>query len=497
MKDCAYKVGRFAVGRILVSILVLAALQAIVRALPPTSSATQDETSREQPPMKANELWGMDKGTVVTTYSPLTSGFDIRDIFGAHFGTIAWEPGATTFADGNAEGFVDWVEWTTAKPVVVGRVLLKYADDYPGNMWRTLKEFRLFGKVGGTWKELAQRHLPIGIGVATTEFAISPDHAYQAFRAEFTRGYASNGNSAPRIWGLRAYPPTLDQLHSVTTLSKAAARGDAPFVDIFLKQGEDVSATQDPEDSPPIVAAGQSGSIDCLNLLLAKKARIDQANSRRRTALMEAASRGFAEFVTAALIAGADPGLTDADGMTAEDLARKGGFTDIATKLERANPVKAGAAELRKALASRDAVSVKTILDDRKDLVSHRFPKDWTPLHFAAFYGDGESAKLLIAYGADLEARTSSQSTPLMIACQEGKFPVVQSLLGKGASVKAADADGWTPLHFAAQQGDVEIVKLLLKNQADRRVKDKSGKTPLQIAKSRKNTAVVKVLQSG
>jgi ankyrin repeat protein len=52
-------------------------------------------------------------------------------------------------------------------------------------------------------------------------------------------------------------------------------------------------------------------------------------------------------------------------------------------------------------------------------------------------------------------------------------------LLARGAQVNARQQGGWTPLHPAAHNGDGELARLLLNNSADPNLASDDGKTLL------------------
>ncbi|MHB8763720.1 MAG: ankyrin repeat domain-containing protein [Deferrisomatales bacterium] len=72
--------------------------------------------------------------------------------------------------------------------------------------------------------------------------------------------------------------------------------------------------------------------------------------------------------------------------------------------------------------------------------------RDWTPLHWAVWAGRVEAAELLLAAGADPNARNGVGHTPLHWAVKRGDGEAAAVLLRHGADPRAADALGHTPL---------------------------------------------------
>ena len=70
----------------------------------------------------------------------------------------------------------------------------------------------------------------------------------------------------------------------------------------------------------------------------------------------------------------------------------------------------------------------------------------------------------------------------LHYAAGEGRKEIAELLIAKGADVDAKDEEEWTPLHSAAYVGNKEIVELLIAKGADLNAKDDDGKTPLDRA---------------
>ena len=77
--------------------------------------------------------------------------------------------------------------------------------------------------------------------------------------------------------------------------------------------------------------------------------------------------------------------------------------------------------------------------------------------------GSADAVRMLIARGADVNAKEPSQNqTALMWAAAERHADVVKLLIEHGADLQARTKKGFTALHFAAREGDLDIARLLL-----------------------------------
>ncbi|CAL1163816.1 unnamed protein product, partial [Cladocopium goreaui] len=99
--------------------------------------------------------------------------------------------------------------------------------------------------------------------------------------------------------------------------------------------------------------------------------------------------------------------------------------------------------------------------------------------------------------GAVAETESGSGYSALHVAAGEGHVEICRLLLAAGAEVDArGDESGNTPLHFATYNGQVEVVKLLLEAKASVTVKDLQGQTPLDDARRQGHDEVVKILEN-
>lgn len=152
--------------------------------------------------------------------APGRGTYDARDAFGGTYGTMPHEQGHIVFQDDSGgPSTPDFMEWQTKQPVVINRLVFSWQDDTPGNDWRNLARFWIYGRrtAGDSWDVLWQENTPSRVGRFTMEKKIA-GHQYQLFRAEFMRGAATNVTAVgPRICAIEAYGHTAPSSGSAQT----------------------------------------------------------------------------------------------------------------------------------------------------------------------------------------------------------------------------------------------------------------------------------------
>lgn len=143
-----------------------------------------------------------------------------------------------------------------------------------------------------------------------------------------------------------------------------------------------------------------------------------------------------------------------------------------------------------------DLEAVRTLIHDRADLNASQ-GDGTTALHWAALKDDLEMARLLLASGANPNARTRIGGlTPLYLAATGGNPALIAELLKAGADANVASSvNGTTALMKASAAGSADAVRLLLDHGADANATEPGlDQTALMFAAAANRAAVVQVL---
>ena len=157
------------------------------------------------------------------------------------------------------------------------------------------------------------------------------------------------------------------------------------------------------------------------------------------------------------------------------------GKADLAEVLLNANP----SLDVFDTAATGRTNGMEELLDNEPELARRWSSDGFTALHYAAFFGQEDAARILLERGAEVELVARNESirvTPLHSAASGGHAGIVKLLLEAGADPNAAQDRGFTPLHSAAQNDDRASVEALLAAGADPSQATDDGQTPAQLA---------------
>jgi len=286
---------------------------------------------------------------------------------------------------------------------------------------------------------------------------------------------------AVSLFGADASRPMID----------AAKRSDKDAVRSLIQKKTDVNAAE-PDGTTALHWAAYRDDLESADLLLKAGAKVNAANDLGATPLWNASQNGSAAMVKRLLDAGANPNLALLAGETPVMVAARGGYPQAVELLlaKGANPNAHGArgqTALMWAVSLQHPEVVKVLIAHGVDLkacsdvyneVMAVPPHGYLPynltiphggetaLMFAARVGDLESAKLLVAAGANVNDADAWGVTAATLAEHSGFSDLVSFLLDKGADPNLA-SNGFTALHEAIMRRDEKVVAALLDHHAD------------------------------
>jgi ankyrin repeat protein len=277
---------------------------------------------------------------------------------------------------------------------------------------------------------------------------------------------------------------------ATSELADAAMKRNGGAVRSLLQRKADVNAPQ-LDGTTALHWAVRLDDLDTADLLIRAGANVSAANRAGATPMQLAALNGNAAMVEKLIKAGADSNVPlTPSGDTALMMASRTGKTDaIKVLLDGGAQVNTketwgGTTALMWAVSERHAAAVKTLIDHGADVnarsnfvpaangrgfegrtpvapqpgqAAEEFASGWlTPLMFAAREGDGESARLLVAAGADVNAPASDGKDALGLAIFNGNYELALFLIDSKAQVNRADTQGFTPLFWAVDRRNME-----------------------------------------
>jgi ankyrin repeat protein len=151
------------------------------------------------------------------------------------------------------------------------------------------------------------------------------------------------------------------------------------------------------------------------------------------------------------------------------------------------------AVKIMNALRNGDGTVFDRLLRENPEAVNAKGSGGWTPIMYAALYGDGETVRLLLNKGANPNAQNDDGGTALMYATDNEEK--TKLLLDQGADPNLRSGEGRTALLVAVgRAGSYPVVKLLLDKGADARIGLPDGRGGLSAAAGSRDAKVLQLL---
>ncbi|MEQ6342905.1 MAG: ankyrin repeat domain-containing protein [Gammaproteobacteria bacterium] len=240
-----------------------------------------------------------------------------------------------------------------------------------------------------------------------------------------------------------------------TPLNYAAESNNLPVAKLLIARGADVEGGS----SSPLSSAGVNGDfVEIAQLLVENGAKVNAPSPTGWYPPMTAAGRGNIKVMNYFLARGADPNAADRAGFTALYSAAGSdyGLSTAAALLSHGAKPNAknmhGGTALHQA-ASQGAIKIIELLLANKADVNAGNNEGYTPLHGAVSYGKNDTRKtvveILIKGGANVNAKTTRDGeTPFHKAIARGDVEIVKLLLNYGADVNAVSKYGVSTLYW-------------------------------------------------
>ncbi|NXX44902.1 RFXK protein, partial [Tricholaema leucomelas] len=157
------------------------------------------------------------------------------------------------------------------------------------------------------------------------------------------------------------------------------------------------------------------------------------------------------------------------------------------TNRQRGNEVSALPATLdtlsiHQLAAQGELSQLKEHLRKGENLVNKPDERGFTPLIWAAAFGEIETVRHLLDWGADPHALAKERESALSLASMGGYTDIVTMLLERNVDINIYDWNGGTPLLYAVRGNHVKCVEALLARGADLTTEADSGYTPMDLA---------------
>jgi uncharacterized protein len=247
------------------------------------------------------------------------------------------------------------------------------------------------------------------------------------------------------------------QVDGTTALHWAARLDDLETADMLIRAGANASA-MNREGATPMMLAALNGSAPMIEKLINAGANANAPLTQHGdTALMMAARTGKPEAVNVLLAHGASVSARETWGGTTALMWAAAERHPAIVKILIEHGADVNARSNFVPAANGRGFEGRTPVAPQPNQGVEEFASGWlTPLMFAAREGDVESARLLIAAGADVNAVAGDGKDALGLAIFNGNYEFASLLIDHHSNVNHADAQRFTPLFWAVDRRNME-----------------------------------------
>lgn len=141
---------------------------------------------------------------------------------------------------------------------------------------------------------------------------------------------------------------------------------------------------------------------------------------------------------------------------------------------------------------------IQEILKSNPARVSEHAPDGFTPVALAAFFGQLNAVKALIAAGANVNAAAKNplKVQALHAAVAGRNLEIVKAVLDAGADPNAQQQAGFRPMHEAGTNANRKLAELLLAHGADPSLPNDEGKSAIDFARDKGHAEFADWLQT-
>ena len=309
-------------------------------------------------------------------------------------------------------------------------------------------------------------------------------------------------NQTPLMWAAAEQQPAMVRL----LLKHGAAKDERSLVNDWARQ---VTAEPRMQARPsggftPLLYAARAGCLECARLLIQAGADPNLTDPDGVSPLLEATLNFHFDIAALLIKRGVDVDHWDTWGRSPLYEAVDVDSLPVGGRADRPSLDQTTSLQLIKMLLVAGAnpnlqlklfPPYRSLRDDRG--ADSMLTVGATPLLRAAKAGDLSAIQLLLAHGANVELPTASGISPLLAAAGVGSsaldtrgryktetqaITAVQTLLAGGANVNDSDRSGQTALHGAASWGWNDLVKALADHHANLLARDGRGRTAADVA---------------